>query len=143
MKNLTGHKFPTGYPARRTWLHVTVHDRQGRAVFESGAITEAGLIQGNDNDADPLKYEPHYDQITNDQHYYYTEFGISRIGLASGRKYFGTKDWYRQGAARLIRAQQPDGSWMNENNRWWEKDRALVTAYSVITLEMIARGLEK
>jgi hypothetical protein len=43
---------------------VTVRDRQGRAVFESGAVTEAGLIQGNDNDADPLKYEPHYDRIT-------------------------------------------------------------------------------
>jgi hypothetical protein len=64
VKNLTGHKFPTGYPARRTWLHVTVRDRQGRALFESGAITKDGLIQGNDNDADATKYEPHYDQIT-------------------------------------------------------------------------------
>jgi hypothetical protein len=64
VRNLTGHKFPTGYPARRTWLHVTVRDRQGRVVFESGAVTDAGLIQGNDNDADATKYEPHYDQIT-------------------------------------------------------------------------------
>jgi hypothetical protein len=62
--NLTGHKFPTGYPSRRTWLHVTVRDRQGRPVFESGAITAAGMIQGNDNDTDAAKYEPHYDQIT-------------------------------------------------------------------------------
>ena len=53
-----------GTPSRRTWLHVTVRDRQGRAVFESGAVTNAGLIQGNDNDADATKYEPHYDQIT-------------------------------------------------------------------------------
>jgi len=64
VKNLTGHKFPTGYPARRTWLHLAVRDGQGRVVFESGAATDAGSIQGNDNDADPLKYEPHYDQIT-------------------------------------------------------------------------------
>ena len=27
VRNLTGHKFPTGYPARRTWLHVMVRDR--------------------------------------------------------------------------------------------------------------------
>jgi len=63
VKNLTGHKFPTGYPSRRTWLHVTVRDRQGRTVFESGAIAPAGSIQGNDNDVDPTTYEPHYDQI--------------------------------------------------------------------------------
>ena len=64
VKNLTGHKFPTGYPARRTWLHFTVRDAQGRTVFESGAVNDAGLIQGNDNDADATKYEPHYDRIT-------------------------------------------------------------------------------
>jgi putative ubiquitin-RnfH superfamily antitoxin RatB of RatAB toxin-antitoxin module len=64
VRNLTGHKFPTGYPSRRTWVHLTVRDRQGRAVFESGAVTKDGLIQGNDNDADATKYEPHYDQIT-------------------------------------------------------------------------------
>jgi hypothetical protein len=64
VRNLTGHKFPTGYPARRTWLHVTVRDTQGRVVFESGAVNDTGLIQGNDNDADATRFEPHYDQIT-------------------------------------------------------------------------------
>ena len=64
VRNLTGHKFPTGYPARRTWLHVTIRDGQGRAVFESGAVTDAGLIRGNDHDADAARFEPHYDRIT-------------------------------------------------------------------------------
>ena len=63
VQNLTGHKLPTGYPSRRSWLHVTVRDRSGRPVFESGAITPAGLIQGNDADADPAKFEPHYTEI--------------------------------------------------------------------------------
>ena len=63
VQDLTGHKFPTGYPARRAWLHVTVRDGSGRALFESGAITPAGLISGNDNDADPLQFEPHYTEI--------------------------------------------------------------------------------
>jgi hypothetical protein len=63
IRNLTGHKMPTGYPSRRAWLHLTVRDRQGRVAFESGAIEASGLIRGNDNDADPARYEPHYDEI--------------------------------------------------------------------------------
>jgi hypothetical protein len=64
IENLSGHKFPTAYPSRRSWLHVTVKDRNGNAVFESGAINPNGAITGNDNDDDALKYEPHYTQIT-------------------------------------------------------------------------------
>jgi hypothetical protein len=63
VRNLTGHKLPTGYPSRRVWLHVAVRDRAGRIVFESGAIAPNGAIAGNDNDADPLAVEPHYSEI--------------------------------------------------------------------------------
>jgi hypothetical protein len=62
--NLTGHKLPTAYPSRRAWLHVVVRDRSGATVFESGAITPAGRIVGNDNDDDRSRYEPHYREIT-------------------------------------------------------------------------------
>jgi hypothetical protein len=63
VRNLTGHKFPTGYPSRRAWLHVTV--RSGSTVvFESGAVDGSGAILGNDGDADSRRYEPHYEQIT-------------------------------------------------------------------------------
>ena len=65
VQNLSGHKFPTAYPSRRAWLHVTVKDRDGRMVFESGALNANGSIQGNDNDADPLRFEPHYTEINN------------------------------------------------------------------------------
>jgi hypothetical protein len=62
--NLTGHKFPTGFPSRRAWLHVTVRDHQGRAVFESGGVTKAGSIVGNDSDSAAAAFEPHYEEIT-------------------------------------------------------------------------------
>jgi hypothetical protein len=61
---LTGHKFPTSYPSRRAWLHVTVKDTNGQIVFESGGVGQDSAISGNDNDVDPLAFEPHYDEIT-------------------------------------------------------------------------------
>jgi hypothetical protein len=63
VRNLAGHKYPTGYPSRRSWLHVTVRDTSDRVVFESGGISDAGLIDGNDSDVDRLRYEPHYSTI--------------------------------------------------------------------------------
>jgi hypothetical protein len=63
VENLGGHKLPTAYPSRRAWLHVAVRDRAGRTVFESGALRSDGFIEGNDNDADPARLEPHYEQI--------------------------------------------------------------------------------
>jgi hypothetical protein len=45
------------------WLHVTLRDRSGRAIFESGAVDARGAIAGNDNDAGPLGVEPHYEEI--------------------------------------------------------------------------------
>ena len=64
VRNLTGHKFPTGYPSRRTWLHVTVRDAQGAVAFESGAFDSSGAIRANDADTSPGAFEPHYEEIT-------------------------------------------------------------------------------
>jgi hypothetical protein len=64
VENLTGHKLPTAFPSRRAWLHFIVRDRNGQTVFESGALNADGSIEGNDNDADPSRYEPHYREIT-------------------------------------------------------------------------------
>jgi hypothetical protein len=68
VENLSGHKFPTAYPSRRAWLHAVVRDANGRIVFESGAMNRDGSIQGNDNDTDSARFEPHYSEIvSNDQ----------------------------------------------------------------------------
>ena len=64
VENLTGHKLPTAYPSRRVWLHVVVRDGNGRVVFESGALNSDGSIVGNDNDQDPLRFEPYYREIS-------------------------------------------------------------------------------
>jgi hypothetical protein len=63
VENLGGHKLPTAYPSRRTWLHLAVHDAKGALVFESGRFNPDGSIAGNDNDADGSRFESHYDEI--------------------------------------------------------------------------------
>ncbi len=50
-------------------------------------------------------------------------------------------DWRRDVAMRLINLQKADGSWQNDNGRWWEKDPTLVTAYAVLSLEIIYRRM--
>jgi hypothetical protein len=91
--NLTGHKYPTGYPSRRTWLHVTVKDPQGVVIFESGAIDSRGAIAGNDSDEDPARFEPHYDEITRpDQVQIYEPVlgdiaGVPTTGLLTATQY--------------------------------------------------------
>jgi hypothetical protein len=61
---LTGHKFPTSFPSRRAWLHVIVSDAQGKVIFESGGYEDTGEIFGNENDENPLGFEPHYELIS-------------------------------------------------------------------------------
>ena len=48
VENLTGHKLPTGYPARRAWLQVSVTDSAGTEVFSTGATDDRGRILGTD-----------------------------------------------------------------------------------------------
>lgn len=61
---MTGHKFPAGFPARRAWIHFTVTDAAGAAVFESGRPLADGRIEGNGADETFKTVEPHYDVIT-------------------------------------------------------------------------------
>lgn len=65
-----------------------------------------------------------------------SSYGVGELALMDGRKI----DWRKELAMRLINLQQRDGSWSNENGRWWEKDPALVTAYAVLSLEILHRG---
>jgi len=64
VSNDAGHKYPTGFPSRRSWIHLTVTDDDGNIVFESGKTNADGTISGNDADADASSFEPHYDVIT-------------------------------------------------------------------------------
>lgn len=64
VNSTTGHKLPSGYPARRVILHVTVKDGSGNVVFESGKVNANGSVAGIDADSNRTTFEPHYDLIT-------------------------------------------------------------------------------
>ena len=42
--------------------------------------------------------------------------------------------WREEVVRKLVALQKPEGFWVNENNRWWEADPNLVTAYTVLAL---------
>ncbi len=61
----------------------------------------------------------HFDVRTNPGgggwHYYYL-YGLERVGRLSGRRFFGPNDWYRDGAAVLVRNQDRfQGYWQGNN----------------------------
>ncbi len=64
-------------------------------------------------------------------------YGVDQLPVKGGQ----TVDWRRDVAMKLINLQKTDGSWVNGNGRWWEHDPALVTSYSVMSLEILYRGL--
>jgi uncharacterized protein DUF4159 len=57
-------------------------------------------------------FEHDDNSVTLGSHFWgYTLYGIERVGLASGFKYFGNHDWYRKLAADVVASQAADGSW--------------------------------
>jgi squalene-hopene/tetraprenyl-beta-curcumene cyclase len=58
---------------------------------------------------------------------------VDTLRLEGGREI----RWWDEVARKLLELQQPDGSWSNREKRWWEADKNLVTAYVVLSLEML------
>lgn len=65
--------------------------------------------------------------------------GVDRLKKTGGSEV----NWREELAKKLFNLQASDGSWANENGRWWEKDPVLATAYALLTLEHIHSGLSK
>jgi len=58
LENLAGHKFPSGYPARRAFLEFVVLTQTGDTLFKSGVLNPSYGINGQNAD-----FEPHYNII--------------------------------------------------------------------------------
>ena len=62
---------------------------------------------------------------------------VDQFELEGGKKVH----WREELTKRLFNLQKADGSWINENGRWWEKDPVLSTCYSLLCLERMYSGL--
>ena len=58
--------------------------------------------------------------------------GVDSIVQPDGRRI----DWKAALSAKLISLQREDGSWVNDNNRFWEGDPVLATSFAVLALSL-------
>jgi squalene-hopene/tetraprenyl-beta-curcumene cyclase len=120
-----------------------------------GSMTYAGLlslIYANVDKGDPrvqAAYRWVKDHYTLDEnpvmgnqglYYYYHTFaktlkvyGEPYVVDANGVRH----NWREDLAKKLLSLQKEDGYWVNENGRWWESDKTLVTAYTVMALSYL------
>jgi len=72
------------------------------------------------------------------QNLYYL-YSLERVGLATGRKYINTQNWYKEGAAMILKTQRDDGSWQLNKEHFYATNinPNVYTAYSLLFL---ARG---
>jgi squalene-hopene/tetraprenyl-beta-curcumene cyclase len=129
---------------------------QGRVALRSyGSISYAGLLSYiyADLQHDDPRVQAAFDWLRNnytlDENpgmgrqglYYYMHlmtkalaiYGVDQLATANGK----AVDWRKDVAMKLINLQKADGSWVNDNGRWWEHDPALVTSYSLMSLEIL------
>ena len=67
--------------------------------------------------------------------YYFYDIMTRALDAAKVEK-VGSHDWKRELGAKIVSLQREDGSWFNENNRFWESDPVLCTAFAMLALEL-------
>lgn len=61
---------------------------------------------------------------------------LARALSAAQVEEVGGHAWKKELAAKLMSLQKPDGSWFNDNNRFWEADPVLCTSFAVLCLQL-------
>jgi len=67
--------------------------------------------------------------------YYFYDI-MARALSAAGVDKVGGHDWKRELSAKVVSLQKPDGSWANDNNRFWEADPVLCTSFARLVLNL-------
>ncbi len=67
--------------------------------------------------------------------YYFYDI-MARALSAAGVDEVGGHRWKKELSQKIISLQKPDGSWCNDNNRFWEADPVLCTSFAMLVLEL-------
>jgi hypothetical protein len=90
-------------------------------LHSDAGINCTGNITNPHIDAGLTWLSDHFDQVfdnLNEWAPYYALYGIERVGVASGRKYLGSVDWYQRGADYLLKSQSAaKGNWSAVDHR--------------------------
>ena len=72
--------------------------------------------------------------------YYYYDIiarSLTAAGVGSIAREDGSSvDWRDELSSKLLSLQREDGSWVNDNNRFWENDPVLATSFAVLALSL-------
>ena len=67
--------------------------------------------------------------------YYFYDI-MARALAAAGVATVGGHDWKKELSGKVLSLQKPDGSWQNDNNRFWEADPVLCTSFAMLVLSL-------
>jgi hypothetical protein len=93
------------------FLHDSDSDTQPAAVNAAAARADATVTSAIDKAMRWLEAGDNASVPFNDVFPGYSLYGLERVGLASGYKYFGSHDWYRESAADVVDLAGNDGGW--------------------------------
>ena len=67
--------------------------------------------------------------------YYFYDIMTRALDAAKIDK-VGEHEWKKELGVKIMSLQKEDGSWYNENNRFWESDPVLCTSFALLALEL-------
>ena len=134
----------------RTPQAGTSTNAQGRVHLRAyGSMTYAAVLsmcsakldRGDPRVRQSLEYLTKYWSVDENpgmgnQGLYYFYDIMARALSAAGVEKVGDHDWKKELSAKVISLQKPDGSWANDNNRFWEADPVLCTSFALLVLNL-------
>jgi len=134
----------------RTPQAGTSTNAQGRVHLRAyGSMTYAAVLsmcsakldKGDPRVRQSLEYLTKYWSVEENpgmgnQGLYYFYDIMARALSAAGVDTVGGHDWKKELSTKVISLQKLDGSWANDNNRFWESDPVLCTSFALLVLSL-------